>query len=64
MKYFTQLYSNESDEKYENCDSIRIIVEVSNKDVSETDLKLRNRKSPGEDSITNKMREHGDSKVK
>jgi hypothetical protein len=55
VKYYIQLYSNETDEKYGNNDSIRITVEVSNEDVYETVLKLRNRKSPGEDTITNEM---------
>jgi hypothetical protein len=55
MRYFIQLYSNETDEKDENDNSIMIIVEVSNVDVSETVLKLRNRNTPAEGTITNEM---------
>jgi hypothetical protein len=50
-------------EKHENSDSIRITVEVSNEDVSETGLKLRNRESSEESTITNETLKYGDNKL-
>jgi hypothetical protein len=62
MKYFTQFYSNKTDGKNENNDNIRIIV-VSNEVVSETVLKLTNRKFPGKDTTANEMSKFGGNKL-
>jgi len=63
MKYFTQLHSNKTVEKYDNDDSRIIIVEVTNEYVSESVLKLRNSKPPGEDTISNGKLKYGGSKL-
>jgi hypothetical protein len=49
------LYSSTIEEKYNDFDNIRIIVEVSEEEVSEIAQKLKNSKSPGDDGITNEM---------
>ena len=47
------------DDNNSNTDNIRIIIEPTNDEILGVIAKLKNRKSPGEDGITNEMLKYG-----
>lgn len=59
MIHITELNSMDTEKKLLNRRNGGITVEVNCKEVVETVMKLRNRKSPPEISITNEMLKYG-----
>jgi hypothetical protein len=66
MTYFTQMYKSDINQTNNNnmMKVNDISVEISKEEVEKTLRSLKNRKSPGEDGITNELLKYGENELK